>query len=260
MKRWRVLFWPFVAAAAGLAILLSLGFWQLARLVEKTAQIESLQSAATTAPIPLGGADLRVVTIRPAGFPTRDYNQIADLSRVRIEGRFQGDRNVRVRVTLPATRGSPISGIGFFLMSPLEMPSGEIVFINRGFAPAGAGWQAPLLPPPAGPQVIVGLARAPEKPRAFAPADDPSKGEYSTRDPALMARALGIDPARVASFFVDQERIGETAALPVGVDPKEMIARIPNNHLQYAVTWFGFAATLIVIFVIFALGRLREGT
>jgi surfeit locus 1 family protein len=260
VSRWRLLRWPAVATSIALVVLVGLGFWQLARLSEKTAQIESLRAAATTAPIPLPGSGLRVVAIRPAGVSGSDRNQIAELSRVRVEGRFVGGRNAPVRVTLPAARGSPISGIGFFMLAPLETASGEIVFVNRGFAPAGVGWKAPSLPPPDGPQAVVGLARAPEKARPFAPADDPGKGEYSTRDPALMARALGIDPARVAPFFIDQERIGDTAAPPVGVDPREMIARIPNNHLQYAVTWFGFAATLIVIFAVFARGRLREET
>jgi surfeit locus 1 family protein len=37
-----------------------------------------------------------------------------------------------------------------------------------------------------------------------------------------------------------------------------MIARIPNNHLQYAVTWFAFAATLVGVFGFFARGRLKE--
>ncbi len=47
------------------------------------------------------------------------------------------------------------------------------------------------------------------------------------------------------------------ATPPVGVEAREMIARIPNNHLQYAVTWFGLALTLVGVYAAFALTRLR---
>lgn len=254
----RRLLWPGLATLTALAILVSLGFWQLGRMVEKEAQLESLRLSASVTPIPLGDADLQRLSVRRAGFPTRDYDQLAELARVSIEGRFLSAGSVPVRATLPATKRTKISGVGFFWMTPLETPGGNIVFVNRGFVPSGGNWRAPAISTPEGRQTIIGLARMPEQPRPFVPADNPAKGEYFSRDPAAMARAVGIEPARVASFFIDAERTPGSLAPPVGVDAGEMIARIPNNHLQYAVTWFAFAATLIGVFGFFARARLRE--
>jgi surfeit locus 1 family protein len=254
----RRLLWPALATLVALAILIALGFWQLARMVEKEAQLESLRLSMTTAPIPLADGDLRRLSVRRAGFPSRDYEQVAELARVKIEGRFLAARSVPVRATLPSGKGAAVSGIGFFWMTPLETPSGQIVFVNRGFVPSGGDWRSPAITTPDGAQEITGLMRAPEEPRMFMPADNPVKGEYFSRDPRSMARAAGLDPAKVASFFIDAERQPGSLTLPVGVDAREMIARIPNNHLQYAMTWFGLALTLVGVFAFFARARLKE--
>jgi surfeit locus 1 family protein len=100
--------------------------------------------------------------------------------------------------------------------------------------------------------------RLPERSQMFTPPDNPAKGEYFSRDPQLMAKAVGLDPAAVGNFFIDSERQPGNVTPPVGIDPREMIARIPNNHLQYAVTWFAFALTLLGVFGFFARGRLRD--
>jgi surfeit locus 1 family protein len=254
----RKLMWPGLATLIALAILLSLGTWQLRRLGEKEAQLESLRVAITGAALPLDGRDLLAVSIRAAGLPTIGNTEIAELARIRLTGRYIPARSVPVRATLPATKGAPVSGIGFFWMTPLETPSGQIVFVNRGFVPSGGDWKAPAVRTPEGIQEIAGLMRQAETPRPFVPADDPTKGEYFTRDPKAMARWIGLDPAKVANLFIDAERTPGSLTPPVGVDPREMIARIPNNHLQYAVTWFGFAVTLIGVFGFFARARLRE--
>jgi surfeit locus 1 family protein len=71
---------------------------------------------------------------------------------------------------------------------------------------------------------------------------------------ALPAEA---DRTRVLPFFVD------AAAEPAnpGGWPKGGVTRIdiPNRHLEYALTWFGLAATLVGVFAVFAWGRLRNG-
>jgi surfeit locus 1 family protein len=163
-----------------------------------------------------------------------------------------------VRATLPSGKGAAVSGIGFFWMTPLETPTGQIVFINRGFVPSGGDWKAPAIATPEGAQEVIGLMRAPERQRLFVPADNPAKGDYFSRDPQGLARAVGLDGAKVAPFFLDAERMPDSLVPPIGVDAREMIARIPNNHLQYAVTWFGFALTLLGVFGFFARARLKE--
>jgi surfeit locus 1 family protein len=259
MSAFRKLFWPSFATLIALGILLSLGAWQLRRMHEKAAQLDQLRHATTGAAKPLDGQDLLAISIHGAGFPSIGYTELAELSRVSLSGVYMAASSVAVRVTLPATKDSPISGIGFFLMSPLRTTDGTIVFVNRGFASAaGPNWTPPPMRTPAGQQTVVGLVRKPEKRSWFMPADDWAKGEYFARDPQLLAQAMVLPAGKVATFFIDAERQAGDLTPPVGVDPREMIRRIPNNHLQYAVTWFGLALTLVGVFAFFARARLRE--
>jgi surfeit locus 1 family protein len=254
----RKLLWPGLATLIALAILLSLGFWQLGRMVEKNGQLAMLEASAGRTPKRLLPGSLTDLKVYPAARGCDANPDLLELERLEVTGRYLPARSVPVRGTLPSTKGAQVSGLGFFWMTPLETEAGQIVFINRGFVAQGGDWRAPPVPTPEGPQTIVGLARMPEKPRAFVPADNPAKGEFFTRDPAAMARTVGLNPAVVANFFIDAERATGQLAPPVGVDAREMIARIPNNHLQYAVTWFAFAATLLGVFGFFARARLKE--
>jgi surfeit locus 1 family protein len=257
MTRFRLVMWPALATFMALGILLALGFWQLARKVEKETQLTALQQALTSTPLTLDGRMLQNISVLTQG-PTATDDAISELTRVTLTGEYIPGRTVPVRITLPATKGGATSGIGFFFMTPLRTASGQIVFINRGFAPSGGDWKAPAIATPEGQQTITGLMRKPEIKSTFMPADNPAKGEYFSRDPKIMAAAVSLQAETIAPFFIDQERTAGNLTPPVGVDPKEMIARIPNNHLQYAVTWFGFAATLVIIFILFARARIRS--
>jgi surfeit locus 1 family protein len=258
MSRWRALLWPTIAAAVALAILLSLGTWQLQRRGEKEAVLAALESGIEATPLPIAAGDLRRLRVLPPGRPAAD-GSLAELTRLTVSGTFLDGPALPVRATLPSgTRGAVTGGIGFFWMAPLRLDDGTILFVNRGFVPSGADFRPPAIRTPEGRQTIVGRLRAPEQRQLFTPADMPEKREFFIRDPATMGRALGLDPALVAPLFVDAERASATDATPpVGVDAREMIARIPNNHLQYAVTWFGLALTLIGVYAAFAVTRLR---
>jgi surfeit locus 1 family protein len=257
MSRWRVLLWPGLAAAIALGILVLLGSWQLTRRAEKETMLAALNQAITATPKPIAEPAIRDIIVTPAGRRETSAQSWPELTRVQLSGTFISARSIPVRATLPATKGSPVSGIGFFWMTPLQLENGSIVFINRGFVPSGGDWKAPPIPTPEGPQVITGLLRAPEARQTFMPQDNPAKGEYFVRDPKAMGSNVSLAADRVANLFVDAEREAGSATPPVGVDAREMIARIPNNHLQYAGTWFGLALTLIGVFGFFARGRLK---
>jgi surfeit locus 1 family protein len=257
MSRWRKVLWPGVATLIALAILVSLGTWQLSRRVEKEAVLAALERGAQADPLPLEAAALSALNVLAAGSTMRD-GALPELTRVRIEGLYRPDLSIPVRATLPATKGASSSGLGFFWMAPLDVGDGRIVFINRGFVPSGSDFRPPRIATPTGRQSVTGLLRLPEKRQFFMAADQPEKGEFSARDPAVMAAAAKLDPAKVAPFFIDAERRSpDDATPPVGVLASEMIARIPNNHLQYAVTWFGLALTLVGVFTAFAWSRLK---
>ena len=243
-ERARRLVLPGIAAAAGIAVLLSLGVWQLQRLQWKEALIAQVESGLTAAPAPAPGPtawsdDLSAMEYRP----------------VSVSGRFINDREQFVNYTLTDPRG-PLGGFGFFVVTPFVTDGDWIVYVNRGFVPrdrkAPETRQAGRIE---GPAEVVGLLRLPQRRAWFMPADDKVGNEWFSRDPALFAEAQGRAAADVAPYIIDA-RFDST--LPGGLPQGgETIVSFPNNHLGYALTWFGLAAALAGVFAVFALGQLR---
>jgi surfeit locus 1 family protein len=74
-------------------------------------------------------------------------------------------------------------------------------------------------------------------------------------DYAGMRRAVASD-AQLAPFFIDAEaEPGNPGGWPKG---GTTILTLPNRHLEYALTWYGLAVTLIGVYLAFARGRLRD--
>jgi surfeit locus 1 family protein len=93
----------------------------------------------------------------------------------------------------------------------------------------------------------------PSEPRTwFTPADDPAHGDWFTRDPGAIAAALKLE--RAAPFTVDADAEGKPGDLPQG---GETILAFPNDHLSYALTWFGMALALAGVFCAYAISRVR---
>ncbi len=232
---------PAVMTGIALAVLLALGVWQLQRKAEKEQFLGGLQQSIGAAPMALAKD-----SVPP------------ELTRVRVTGQYLTARSVPVRVTLAAPRNlRELGGLGFFWMTPLALDGGGTVFVNRGFVPANSDGRAPAIETPTGPQTITGLIRHPENQGPFAPADVPARGDYFNRDPARLATAAGLADVATA-YFIDEERGPDGSVAPVGLDAKALMARIPNKHLEYALTWFAFALTLAIIFGLFVRNRRRE--
>jgi surfeit locus 1 family protein len=127
-------------------------------------------------------------------------------------------------------------------MSPARVGAGTL-FVNRGFVPERERALASDLP--RGPVALTGVLRWPEQRSFFTPEDRPVSRLFFTRDPAALASALGL--GEVARFYLEQEAPPHPAGLP-HVGP--LRPALPNPHLQYALTWFGLAALLVVLFVV----------
>ena len=241
-KRARGLIAPAAATVICAALLIGLGDWQLRRLAWKEALIAAVEGRAHAAPVD-APPEPEWLRLDPA-----DY----EYKRVQISGVFDGSRQVLVFRALSEPRGR-YGGPGYLVMTPLELADGATVLVNRGFVPeaqkaaAGDGLGG-------GGTTIVGLMRASETRNAFTPSDDPAAGQWFTRDVAMIARAEGL--TRTAPFFIDADAGPDPAALPEG---GETILAFPNNHLSYALTWFGVAAALVGVFVAYAASQLREG-
>jgi surfeit locus 1 family protein len=131
---------------------------------------------------------------------------------------------------------------GYHVLTPLRLTSGGYVIVNRGFVPLDHKERSSRLAGQIqGETGVTGLMRQPEARNLFTPADDPASGNYFTRDPGLIAKHFGL--ASAAPFPGGWPKGGATER------------NLPNNHLSYALTWFGLAFTLIGVFAAFAWQR-----
>jgi surfeit locus 1 family protein len=232
---------PAVAAACAFALLIGLGTWQVQRLAWKESLIATVTARFAAPPTPLPPAT-EWARLDPAQNEFR---------RVAVAARFLNDKEALVFTTGSTMRAGE-SGPGYWVFTPARFEGGTVM-VNRGFVPQGR--QDPATRREGeltGPAQIVGVLRWPERPGLFTPAADPAKNLWFARDPAAMAAAKGIGP--VAPFYIEQEAPPAPGGLPqVGA----LRPSFPNNHLGYAITWYGLAAVLVVIFGVWAAGRRR---
>jgi surfeit locus 1 family protein len=233
----RSLIWPALVTLAGIAVLISLGIWQLQRLAWKEALIARIEARAKAPPSPLPPQS------EWAALKPEDY----EYRHVSLRGRF----DAREALVFRGSGREAGEGPGYLVLAPLLLPDGAAVIINRGFVPSAAKDPASHAPQ-AGEVTVTGLMREPEPRNLFTPADQPDKNLWFTRDPGAIAADFGL--TRAAPFSVDADSSGDPKALPRG---GTTVIAFPNNHLAYALTWFGLAAALAGVFGSWAWTRIR---
>jgi surfeit locus 1 family protein len=225
-------------SAAALSVLIGLGLWQLQRLQWKEGLIAQIEARVKAEPVLLKEA----VAQASAG---EDVSYL----RVRVEGRFD---NAKERYLFAVSDGTP----GWHVITPLETPDGEAALVDRGFVPDA------LKDPAARPQgelndavTLTALARPPETQGLFVPDNEIERNRWFWRDLRAMTRSMFGDGAKdVAPFFLEAERSDVHGGWPRGGETR---LDLPNNHLQYAITWFLLALCLVVIYVLYVRSRLN---
>jgi surfeit locus 1 family protein len=235
-RRLRFRPWPTLAVLAALAVLLGLGTWQMQRLAWKTDLIAHAEAGLAAPPVtlPAAGTDL-------AGL---------DFRRVAARGAYLHD--AAFAFGLSASGAEP----GGRLVTPLRLDDGRVVLVDRGWLPED------LLPPgvpqglrPSGQVTLEGVARwrgGGLERGWMLPADQPGRRRWFSWDVAAMERALGMPLLPVVLVL---ERSEGPAGLP---QAQRVAADFRNNHLGYALTWYGLAAALLVIFVLFSSAKPGE--
>jgi surfeit locus 1 family protein len=213
-----------LAALAGIAALLALGTWQLQRLAWKTGLIARMESQLALPAVPLErvGAD-------------------AEFRRVTVTGRYRHD--------LAFAKGAETesSELGARLVTPLTLADGRLLLVERGWLPER------LLPPaeiePAGEVSLEGVLRRPGSAGTFTPANQPEQRRWYWYDPAALKILLGAEPmGMVLALDRPDTALPLPRLLPTRVD-------LPNKHLGYAITWYGLAAALLGVYLVFGLTR-----
>jgi surfeit locus 1 family protein len=234
---------PTVAAACAFAVLIGLGTWQVQRKAWKEGLIATVSERFAAPPIPLPP---------PAAWARLDP-ATDEFRRVRFDGEFLNDKEALVFTTGSSLRGGD-AGPGYWVFVPARV-AGGVVMVNRGFVPEGRQ-DAATRPQGqiAGRVEIVGVMRWPERPGLFTPAAEPAKNLWFAREPAAMAEAKGLGP--VAPFYVEQESPPAPGGLPRA---GKLQPSFSNNHLGYALTWYGLALVLAGSFAVWLVGRWRGG-
>ena len=237
----RALIAPGLVSLVCLAILLGLGVWQLDRKGQKEALIGRILDRSRVEP--------------PAALPAPGtWNPDADeFRRVRVTGTLLNDRETLVHgLAAGATPGRALQG--YYVLTPLRLSEGGTVLINRGFVPtelkAPANRSGGQI---AGETVVTGIQRGSEPRTMFVPAPDTARNEWFNRDIAGISAAAGLtDPL---PYLVEADATPNPGGWPKG---GQLRVDLPNNHLQYAFTWFGIAGCLVGVFGVFAWKRLFD--
>ncbi|MDP2732512.1 MAG: SURF1 family protein [Hoeflea sp.] len=228
--RHRRRFWiGLVLLPVALAVLVSLGTWQVKRLYWKEALLASIEERSHAEPLTPSAIEEAL----KAG-------EAIDYRAARASGLFLHDKERHFFATFKGQSG-------FYLFTPLELDDGRYLFVNRGFVPYDlkepATRQQSLI---TGPQQITGLARArlSQKPSFVVPDNDEAGNLFYWKDLDLMAASAGLSADRVLPFFLDADATPVPGGLPLG---GVTVIDLPNSHLQYAVTWYGLALALLAV-------------
>jgi surfeit locus 1 family protein len=227
-----------VAAALVFVVLLGLGTWQVERRAWKLDLIAQVDARVHAPAVPAPG---------PADWPRIGPDDA--YRHVTLSGTFLHDRETLVQAV--TERGG-----GFWVLTPLRRSDGSLVLINRGFVPGDRRDPAPRAAGQgAGETAVTGLLRLTEPKGAFLRANDPKGDRWYSRDVAAIAATRGLTD--VAPYFVDADATPNPGGLPVG---GLTVIAFPNNHLVYAITWYGMALMLAgaVVYVLRG-GRTKDG-
>ncbi|MCU9847220.1 SURF1 family protein [Defluviimonas sp. WL0024] len=217
-----------ILGALGIAVLLSLGVWQLRRLAWKEGVIAAIEAQ-------IGADPVRLSTIAAP-------DPAADLYRpVTVSGRTTGEE-------LLVLSGRKGEGAGFEVIAVFETDDGKRVLLDRGFVPEAARDDAR----PAVALEVTGNLHWPREADSYTPPPDAATGLWFARDVAAMSENVNTMPLLVVARKVTGDAQG---IVPVPVDTSS----IPNDHRQYAITWFSLAGVWAGM-TGFLLWRIRQRT
>ncbi len=213
---------PPLAATAltviGVAVLCTLGTWQMQRLEWKENLIERINAYDESEMQDLSVNDL-----------------IADneFMKGRLRGKFLFEKEITLK---PRTHdGKP----GIHVITPLALDQGSTILVNRGWVPLDTSWNQHK---DDGINVIL---RVPREPNMFVPPNTPDKGEWYSLDIEQIATAKDLNnPLEVTAYLLSGQ---ENGAFP-NVDALKI--ELNNNHLQYAIFWYTMALVMLAVYVL----------
>jgi surfeit locus 1 family protein len=231
----RSLLWPSVFSLLMFVLLLSLGTWQVERLHWKEGLIAQRAAGVAAPPIEVPR--------------TLDQARALEFRHVILHGAFRNDGELYLNAI--SRDGKP----GYHVLTPFRLDDGRFILVDRGFVPEARKMPASR----AGGQIegettVTGLLRVPAdfKPSWFLPDNQPDRNRWFYLDlPAVAA----TDRVPLLPFYVAADAAPNPGGFPIGGQTN---LELPNDHLQYAVTWYALAALMPVLYVMFVRLHRRE--
>ncbi|MEM1382053.1 MAG: SURF1 family protein [Pseudomonadota bacterium] len=197
-------FWPAIIGVAGTLVLISLCTWQLQRLEWKEGIIAQLE------------ARLAAVPVAVPAIPAEDAHQFL---RVEAAGRL-GPEELHVLTTRKPR------GAGFLIIAPMTLTDGRRILVELGYVPEADKADSRLKRNVEG--LVLGTLLWPGEVDSFTPEPDLGANIWFARDVDAMAEALGTEPVLL---------VAELHPIGAAPSPRRLGVNIPNNHLNYAITW-----------------------
>lgn len=207
-------------------ILISLGFWQLSRLKEKKLFLSSMQENLTSEAVNLN-----------------EIGNNPTYRKIKITGHFLIGKDIY----LYGRRSMSSEKDGYYLVTPFKTVEDKIILVARGWF---SNRNKNIITQATNEQMheLIGITMPSEKTRSYLPANDVKNNVWLTLDLQDASKTLGLN---LESFYLIEESKDISnldILLPLSINH---LAAIRNDHLEYALTWFGLAASLIVIYVIY---------
>lgn len=219
---------PLGFALFGTIVLIGLGTWQLQRLAWKEALIAQREEGLAKPPIDLPSAV--------------DDWQDFDFRKIGVSGEFKHD----LEQLFGARANNGV--LGYHVLTPLARPDGSNLLVDRGWVPADkAHAVARKEGQHRGMVRLEGIARyrLDDRPGWFTPDNDPAAKHWYAYDLEAMENAMGLD---LVPLVLEADATPNPGGLPIGGRTQ---ITLTNNHLQYAITWYGLAAALVGVYIVF---------
>jgi len=209
---YRRMMFPIFLGLVGAVILAGLGNWQLQRMAWKNAILADISAR---------------MQATPSAIPANPDPDVDNYRRVQIRGILDGPE-LHVLITR-----NP-DGPGFRVIQKLNTETHGDIMIDLGTVPEAAKNTSRE----GGEVLIEGNLIWPDETDGYTPDADQVKNIWFARDVALMAEALETAPIMVVASATDPQL--EPRPWQVGIN-------IPNDHLQYAITWFSLMVVWLVM-------------
>jgi len=217
---------PIILGLTGIAILLYLGTWQVQRMAWKNAMLAQIEARIAADPIPL---------------PAKPNPEFDNRLSVRIKATIGFDE---AHVISSTKQGGP----GFLVIVPaLTKPAGRRILIDMGFIPEA---QKNTVRKPQD-VTIIGNILWPNEVDSFTPDPNMEKNIWFARDTGKLSKHFGTENFLIVARTIEVGDYGTTPQ-PIGLN-------IPNNHLEYAITWFSLALVWFGM-TLYLLYRIKQKT